>query len=213
MLRDFIQRARDSFATPEKGLILPVDTVKSFLGGNRPELKLHPHFIPRISCALMINGYQRPAIVKGFESHPQETIKRRIKPTFGDEYIEHYHASPAIVFNDYLMIGKRRGLGIMIYPRMRSLFDPLPTVFGMTGYYSQNDTNLNVTKLILPKISHDGEVTGNDILPITAENVRIAMTFAGACAKQIYTGQEMTLNRNLQVAQQGDIKPPQPTAP
>ena len=184
----------------DKPTIVPVDQVKQYLLLDNPRMKMAPHFPIRLSFTLRMNDFQRPCLVRGFESNPAHRVYRSFKTEFEGSYQESSAASQAILSIDYKEITKKRNFGVMLYPRIDCFEDPVFMAFGMSGHYGP-DGQLNVEKIILPIFDEAGRVTDSGKVPVNPDNLELGLTFARICAEQIYSKVPMTIAQNYKKAE------------
>ena len=212
--------------TEDKSLATPIEDIREYLSLGRDGFRRKPYFGIRIDYSMRVNFNNRPAVSLGFESRPEQKLVRKVQTDSedfigrsfgkiknyvdeafsrgGEQEPEIFHASQAVVVTDYRKAINRHGFAVMVYDRMTDYKADLPVVFGMTAKYDKIG-NCNIRRLSVPEFGEQGSKGLRDI-PVTRENIILALKYGQLCADQVYQREQITPRRNWELAQKALVQ-------
>lgn len=179
----------------DKDLNIPLSEIKKYLQLDQSGFLFKPTHSYRLTTFLQLNIGGNPT-AKGFEAYPDKIAKRKIDPANPSSPNEEYPLSQAIIFTEYKKLFHRSGLGILIHADVTGPAEaPLPILFAL-GAMTDREGMSSIKRLVVPEFDDQHQIAGLEEMPITQENITLALSYAAVCAEQIYKKRDLTPHKN-----------------
>lgn len=210
-LRKSFERAISRIKHPDHKVVVPMAYIERLFRFNNDAYVQNSYFQTMINFGLGINDMNCPAQTHIYQTNPRDrvfvTIKADPHLADSDGEVRSFPASPMIVKTDFRlsMLSQKRGIGILIRPRLENAMDDITVAFGLYGTYDPKDRGVTIKKLMLLDPKTDEMITPQ----IREETVMRALEFARLCIEQQFDCKAMKLNQNMHMAtmlQEADLK-------
>lgn len=220
-LREYFRKAV-AFVTPVRTdkVVIDLNTVVKSINLTGKEYHRAPEFneFTMITCGIMPSVRNDMGFTRAFFADPRQIITiTPAAPQFADQEREDpwpLKSSAAILVHDHMISRWNRGLNIVVRGRMESIHKPNVLMAMQTRYNDKGE--LTVKRLYMPAFDETRRPTGVQRVPVTAENVEIALTYMALCREQMLDQGGALLNprENLRRAtEMAAAKLPPPPAP
>lgn len=208
-LGDYFRKAV-AFVTPVRTDKVVLDlqaTVKSInLTGK--EYHHAPEFneFTMMTCGIMPSVRSDSGFTRAFFADPRQTIIiKPAAPQFADQEAEEpwpLKSSAAILAHDHMISRWSRGLNIVVRGRMESIHKP-NVLMAMQARYNDKG-EMTVKKLWMPVFDEHRRAAGVERVPVTADNVDLAVIYMTLCREQmlIQGGALLNPRENMQRARE-----------